>query len=82
MTTNAAKSTSFYSSFTSSLASLEAAISAAQSKQDFDAALAGIVDARTTLKDKDLEGPLSNRDKEQYENVKPLDATARNVSLS
>jgi hypothetical protein len=72
MTTNAAKATSFYSSFTSSLASLEAAVSSAQSSKDFDAALAGIVDARSTLKEKDLEGLLTNRDKEQYEKVRKL----------
>lgn len=69
MATAAEQSTAFHSTFVPLLNNLDEVIQGATKPSDLDEALQAVVDARSTLQERDREAPLTKRDREQYERV-------------
>lgn len=69
MSTAAAQATEFYATFTARLDSLDTSISSASTPAGLDAVVHQLIESRGILQSKDLEGHLSNRDRELYEKV-------------
>lgn len=69
MATAAEQSTEFYGTFSARLTSLQDRVNASSSSQDLDGVVQAVIESRGVLQEKDLEGHLSNRDRESYERV-------------